>query len=183
MKIILCMASYEDKKGMYYNTTVSLEYFDKDEVTKEVENYYKTINVEEFLLVDTWTDDSDDVNEMLLKNYSESFYSFLDFLEQLQENFSELKNINGELYAYINDNYFSGKGTVSEVLEFINENVIKYDSIDDIFEEKWEQDGNNTSSEFKSLFYWLSFDNRLEFLNKNIGTFEEFDGLYYEILN
>ena len=178
MDVVLCFASYEDKIGMYHNVTTSLTYFNKEEVLQEVNNYYKNINIEEFFLADTWTDDSENINNIIVKNYTENYIDFIDFIEELSEKIDSIENIDSDLYKYVNDNYFSGKGSIDDILEYISGNVTSYDTLDEIFTEFWTVEGNNIDSGFTSLFYWLNSDARMEFLSKNIINVECFDKYY-----
>jgi len=65
----------------------------------------------------------------------------------------------------------------------MKKNVIKseviYNNIDDIFSEMWISEGNNLRSSFANLFYELSGDAKLIFLQKNIcSTLSHIDGVY-----
>ena len=78
MLIVLCFASYEDKKGMYFNTKIDLFNFDKQELLEEVKEYYKKINVEEFFLADIWTDDNEQINNIIVKRYTECYMTMIN---------------------------------------------------------------------------------------------------------
>ena len=130
INIILCFASYQDIKGMYKNLEVKLEDFDKIEATETLENYYKNISVEEFFLADVWTDNNDTINKILVKNYTECYQSFLNFVEDLRENLDSIDWQCFEIACEQNSN----ARDVNYLIRY-SENINIIDNIWDYFEE------------------------------------------------
>ncbi len=85
MNITLCFASYQDIEGMYYNKEIDLKCKDLDEFNEEVNNYYKGIGVEEYLLADVWSDNNEILDLLAKKYYQEHWSSFMKILEDILE--------------------------------------------------------------------------------------------------
>ena len=130
VNIILCFASYEDKKGMYKNISMNLEDFCKESVEAELVEYYKSINVEEFFLADMWTDDNETINNIIVKNYTECYKDMFNFLEGLKENLENIDIQCFEIACYQNYNCRD----INYLIKY-SENINIIDNIWDYFEE------------------------------------------------
>lgn len=130
INIILCFASYQDIKGMYKNLEVNLVNFDKDILTSTIEYYYNHIGVEEFFLADVWTDDDDTINKILVKNYTECYQSFLNFVEDLKDNLEDIDWKCFEIACEQNSNCRD----INYLIEY-SENINIIDNIWDFFDE------------------------------------------------
>lgn len=163
-EIILCMVSYEDVKGMYYNTKIDVEMFDREEVEEEIEEYYKKIGVEEYRVADTWSDENDTLNYLIDKG--ESLSSFLDRAENIQDNIEILeKDI--EIVKMV-ENHTSPD--IEDLLNYINNNITVYDNLDVYYSELW-NNAHGENNEFYHMFYWMSSDQRESFLTHQGYTF------------
>lgn len=130
VNIILCFASYEDKKGMYKNISVNLEDFYKESIEAELVEYYKGINVEEFFLADAWTDDNDTLSSIIVKNYTEFYKGYFEFLEGLKENLEGMNLECFEVACYQNPNCRD----INYLIKY-SENINIIENIWDYFEE------------------------------------------------
>ena len=173
--IILCFASYEDKKGMYKNLNVNLENFDKKEIENFLINYYKTINVEEFFLADIWTDDNETINNIIVKNYTECYQDMFDFLEGLKENLENIDIQCFEIACYQNYN-------CRDINYLINysENINIIDNIWDYFEECVNVENSELAT---SLFQMNNEREALEDLTRLGYNLAEYNEVMFEDMN
>ena len=130
VNIILCFASYEDKKGMYKNISINLEDFCKESIEAELVEYYKSINIEEFFLADAWTDDNETINNIIVKNYNECYQDMFNFLEGLKENLENIDIQCFEVACYQNVNCRD----INYLIKY-SQNINIIDNIWDYFEE------------------------------------------------
>ena len=173
--IILCFASYEDKKGMYKNISVNLENFDKVEIENSLIEYYKNINVEEFFLADIWTDDNETINNIIVKNYTECYQDMFDFLEGLKENLENIDIQCFEIACYQNYN-------CRDINYLINysENINIIENIWDYFEECVNVEHSELAT---SLFQMNNEREALENLTRLGYNLAEYNGILFEDMN
>lgn len=160
MEIILCFASYIEKNGMYKDINVDLEDFNKDEIDNEIIEYYKNIGIEEFFLADVWTDDNDAINKLLVKNYNSCYINYFEFLEEIQENLNDLKNIDEHVLDYIIQN--NKEENISDIIDIYN-NIDIFDDIIEWFHEHF-LERNQDINIFSSMLYWMPESQRIDFL-------------------
>ena len=175
MEIILCFASYEDKQGMYYSTKINLLTFDKDDLLGEIADYYKSINVEEFLLADIWTDDNEQINNIIVKRYTECYITMIDFLEKLQENISDVDMLCFEIACDLNYNCRD----ISYLVRYA-ENINLIDNIWDYFEEYINTEKSTLAA---SLFQMQNEVEALEDLRRLGYNINNYNDTLYEDLN
>lgn len=174
MKIVLCFASYQVVSGMYFNTSFELGVDSLEDTKKKVNEYYRSLGIEEYLLADTWSDDSDTLNKLIGKNYSECWYSFYKFLEELEEN-EELFDISEEIIEACIFNYGSGL-SISELIEK-GEGCTVYEDIDEYFLETLEGLDDDTIKRLTSLFAWLDGESvRCDYMTAQGHDFVRLDG-------
>ena len=173
--IILCFASYEDKKGMYKNINVNLENFNKEEIEDFLINYYKTINTEEFFLADIWTDGNDTINNIIVKNYTECYQDMFNFLEGLKENLENIDIQCFEIACYQNSN-------CRDINYLINyaENINIINNIWDYFEECVNIENSELAT---NLFQMNNEAEALEDLTRLGYNLAEYNELIFEDAN
>ena len=162
MEIVLCFASYEEKQGMYKNISIDLNCFDSKETIKEIENYYKSIGVEEFFIADTWTDDSETLNKLILKNYSENYKTFINYLDNLSEYIKELEGMDEDVLEYVLDNYKTRD--ISDVIDLYN-NIEIIRDIQEWFGEQFSEN-NRDITLFSNILFWLPVSQRVDCLRE-----------------
>ena len=175
MEIILCFASYEDKKGMYYNTKIDLFNFDKQELTEEIESYYKRINVEEFFLADIWTDDSEQINNIIVKRYTECYITMINFLEELQNDITDIDMLRFEIACDVNSNYRDIRYLVN-----YSENISIIEDIWDYFDEYINTEKSTLAT---NLFQMKNETEALESLRRLGFCISDYNDTLYEDLN
>lgn len=153
--MILCFNSYEDKVGMYYNMEVDYNNFCKEDILKEVTDYYKSIDVEEFFLSDVWEDENDSVNELIRVNYQECYIRFLNRmeieLEDLKDYDEEIINACIEIHGTCYKDVLESAMIHGDIIDFYH----------DILEN--EVANGNSSRVFENMIHWLSESQRYDY--------------------
>ena len=175
MNIQLHCASYEVKAGMYKGLEVEFNVDALEQAGKDFHEYYKGINVEEYLLADAWCDDSDAVQAIVQKCYGESLGCFLNSLKEIIEDLKQsgcedVDNIDGELLKYALDN--TGIENIGEELESLS----IHEDIDEIYDEIVETHESETGQKLPDAvvmaFRWLGTDGKFNFMQaQGYGVF------------
>ena len=162
MEVILCFASYQEKQGGYKDITIDLNCFDRREIIKDIENYYKSVGIEEFFLADAWTDDSESVNKLILKNYSENYVSFINYLDSLKEYTKELEGMNEGVLEYVLDTHKTSD--ISDIIDYYN-NIEIIEDIQEWFINQFTEN-NRDIILFSNILFWLSESQRVDCLRE-----------------
>ena len=161
MEIILCFASYQEI-GIYKDININLNFFDSKETIKDIENYYKSIGVEEFFLADAWTDDSETLNRLILKNYTENYIAFINYLDSLKEYIKELEGMDEGVLEYVLDTHKTSD--ISDIIDYYN-NIEIIEDIQVWFVEQFTE-GNKDIALFTNILFWLSESQRVDCLRE-----------------
>lgn len=172
MSIALCFVSYTDCEGMYRNY-YDIDLHDIEETIQDAEKYYESIGIEEFMIADTWSDDSE-LEHMIVRNicYSESYLEFqknvAKFLELIDDD--KLKNSHADFVKVYIINSENEKD-VDFICDTIRtDNIYIYSDMDEVISEYAKIDYSDREEKiFDDLWNYLTAEQKDKYIDEELG--------------
>lgn len=145
---------------LYKHMDIDMDFFDKEELEEELRENYEAFGEDEYFLADAWCDDSEGVQEVIGKIYTESY---LEFFESLEDLFGDdtIEQYDAEVIEFAIDNY--GMDNFKDHLDDIQ----VYDDVEDYYSELLEnmEGGESVKGLALYAFRWLGHESMFHFLN------------------